>query len=280
MEGACAAPRPRGRAIDGGRPPPGRAGAPRTSTCRTATRSRSSSRRARAPADAAPGAPSPRLPPATRARARAGGRLLLLGRGLGGLALLLGLGRGVMTPTATVWRMSRRRSGRRRVRVRERLDAEGLRGREGGHARVAGLDELGVLLEHLAGAAVHLLVELLELARGVGRVAVEHGRVARRDLAGVVHDDDLGEEGVRALGRVLLGVAAHEAAAEVLDGDVLHVEAHVVAGHGLGSDSWCISTDLTSVESWAGANVTTMPGLSTPVSTRPATGTVPMPPIL
>mmetsp|Transcript_17299 Transcript_17299/g.56315 ORF Transcript_17299/g.56315 Transcript_17299/m.56315 type:complete len:515 (-) Transcript_17299:50-1594(-) len=159
---------------------------------------------------------------------------LLLGRGLGGLALLLGLGHRLDDADGDrLAHVADGEAAERRV-LRERLDAEGLRGREGGHARVAGLDELGVLLEHLAGAAVHLLVELLELARDVGRVAVEHGRVARRDLAGVVHDDDLGEEGVRALGRVLLGVAAHEAAAEVLDGDVLHVEAHVVAGHGLG----------------------------------------------
>merc|ERR1719187_2506485 len=46
-----------------------------------------------------------------------------------------------------------------------------------------------------------------------------------------------------------------------------------------GRDSWCISTDLTSVVSMLGAKVTTMPGLMIPVSTRP-TGTVPIPPIL
>merc|ERR1719250_131092 len=46
-----------------------------------------------------------------------------------------------------------------------------------------------------------------------------------------------------------------------------------------GRDSWCISTDLTSVVSMLGAKVTTIPGLIIPVSTRP-TGTVPIPPIL
>merc|ERR1719342_2007483 len=50
-------------------------------------------------------------------------------------------------------------------------------------------------------------------------------------------------------------------------------------GTASGSDSWCISTDLTSVVSWVGAKVTTIPGLMTPVSTLP-TGTVPIPPIL
>merc|ERR1711988_223001 len=45
------------------------------------------------------------------------------------------------------------------------------------------------------------------------------------------------------------------------------------------SCSWCISTDLTSVVTPAGAKVTTMPGFRVPVSIRP-TGTVPIPPIL
>lgn len=43
--------------------------------------------------------------------------------------------------------------------------------------------------------------------------------------------------------------------------------------------SWCISTDLTSVETPYGAKITTIPGFKTPVSTLP-TGTVPIPPIL
>ena len=42
--------------------------------------------------------------------------------------------------------------------------------------------------------------------------------------------------------------------------------------------SWCISTDFTSVDTWAGENMTVIPGLRMPVSTRP-TGTVPIPPI-
>merc|ERR1712142_1458961 len=50
-------------------------------------------------------------------------------------------------------------------------------------------------------------------------------------------------------------------------------------GPASGRDSWCISTDLTSVVTLTGAKVTTIPGLMRPVSTRP-TGTVPIPPIL
>merc|ERR1712021_190305 len=50
-------------------------------------------------------------------------------------------------------------------------------------------------------------------------------------------------------------------------------------GPASGRDSWCISTDLTSVVTFDGAKVTIIPGLILPVSTRP-TGTVPIPPIL
>jgi len=45
------------------------------------------------------------------------------------------------------------------------------------------------------------------------------------------------------------------------------------------NDSWCISTDLTSVETFDGAKTTFIPGFKIPVSTLP-TGTVPIPPIL
>ena len=78
----------------------------------------------------------------------------------------------------------------------EALDAHGLGGLEGDDASVAGLDELGVLLEDLAGAAVHLLLDEGELAGDVGGVTVEDGGVTVADLAGVVHDDDLGVEGL------------------------------------------------------------------------------------
>jgi hypothetical protein len=73
----------------------------------------------------------------------------------------------------------------------------------------------------------------VELAGNVGRVAVEHGGIAVGDLAGVVHDDDLGVELLRGLGGVVLRVTAHVATADILDGQVLDVEANVVAGHGL-----------------------------------------------
>ena len=64
----------------------------------------------------------------------------------------------------------------------------------------------------------------------MGSVAVEHWSVAGTDLAGVVEDNDLGVEGVGALGRVALGVTGNVATTNLLDGDVFDVEANVVSG--------------------------------------------------
>ena len=115
----------------------------------------------------------------------------------------------------------------------EDLDGEGLGGGQVDDGGVAGLDELGLGLDFLARAPVDLALDLGELAGDVGGVAVEDGGVAVADLAGVVEDDDLGEEGGDLLGGVVLAVAADVAAADVLHGDVLDVEPDVVAGDGL-----------------------------------------------
>ena len=74
----------------------------------------------------------------------------------------------------------------------------------------------------------------MELAGDVGSVAIENGGVSVFDLSGVVHDDDLGEEGLDFSGGVTLGVTADVASLDVLDGETLDVESDVVSGDGLG----------------------------------------------
>ena len=118
--------------------------------------------------------------------------------------------------------------------VGESLNAHGLGGNHLDDGGVTRLDELGVVLNGLAGTAVNLLKDLGELARNVGSVAVEDGGVAGADLTGVVEDNDLGVERSSAGGGVVLGVRGDVATADVLDGDVLHVEANVVTGETLG----------------------------------------------
>lgn len=59
-------------------------------------------------------------------------------------------------------------------------------------------------------------------------VAVEDGRVTVADLTGVVEDDDLSGEGLDTRGGVVLGVTSDVTTADILDGNVLDVEANVV----------------------------------------------------
>ena len=121
----------------------------------------------------------------------------------------------------------------RRV-VGESLNTHGLGGNHLDDGGVTRLDELGGSLNGLAGSAVNLLNKLGELAGDVGSVAIEDGCVTGTDLTRVVEDDDLGVEGVATLGGVVLGVTSNVATTDLLDGDVLDVEADVVTGETLG----------------------------------------------
>jgi hypothetical protein len=117
----------------------------------------------------------------------------------------------------------------RRV-VSEGLNAHGLGGNHLDDGSVTRLDELGGVLHGLAGTSVNLLEELGELAGNVGSVAIEDGCVTSTDLTRVVQDDNLGVEGVTTLGGVVLGVTGNVTTTDLLDGDVLDVEADVVTG--------------------------------------------------
>ena len=48
----------------------------------------------------------------------------------------------------------------------------------------------------------------------------------------MLHDDDLGSEGLAGSGRVLLGIGGASSSGDVLDGESLDVESNVVAGIG------------------------------------------------
>ena len=65
-------------------------------------------------------------------------------------------------------------------------------------------------------------------------MTVEHGAVAVGDLAGVVEDDNLGGEVLDTRRGLVLGVGGDISSLDVLDGDVLDVEANVVSGDSLG----------------------------------------------
>ena len=65
-------------------------------------------------------------------------------------------------------------------------------------------------------------------------VAIKDGAVAIGDLSGVVEDNDLGGEVRHTAGGLVLGVRGDISSLDVLDGDVLDVEANVVSGDSLG----------------------------------------------
>ena len=116
----------------------------------------------------------------------------------------------------------------------EGLNAEGLGGLKLDDASISGLDELRVLLEDLSRTPVHLLKNDGELAGNVSGVAIKDRGVSIGDLSRVVHDNDLGVEGLGGESGVLLGIGADKSTPEVLDSNVLHVESDIVSGDSLG----------------------------------------------
>ena len=110
----------------------------------------------------------------------------------------------LMTPTATVWRMSRtakRPSGG----LGESLHHHGLGGNHLNKPCITILQELGLFLKLLARSPVNLGQYLSKLNSNVGDVAVRNRGIAIFDLTRVVNDDDLGGEVGCLLSRVILG---------------------------------------------------------------------------
>lgn len=93
---------------------------------------------------------------------------------------------------------------------------------------ITGLDKLRSLLDGFAGSAINLFKELIELASNVRSVAVEDRCITSVNLTRMGEDNDLSVERVGAQGWIVLGVTSHVASANVLDGNVLDVEANVI----------------------------------------------------
>ena len=92
------------------------------------------------------------------------------------------------------------------------------------------LDELGLIFNRFTSTTINLLQDLRELAGNVGSVAIKNWGVTSTDLTRVVKNDDLGVEGLSSLRGVVLGVTGDVTTTNLLDGDVLDVEADIVTG--------------------------------------------------
>jgi len=110
-----------------------------------------------------------------------------------------------------------------------RLDAERLLRPDRYDGGVAVLDEVRVLLFDLPGGRVDFLVQRLDRTGDLCGVSVEDRRVAGRDDARVLHDDDLGLERLGDRRRVV-GGATDVTAADVVLADAADVEPDVVTG--------------------------------------------------
>merc|ERR1712012_219223 len=95
-------------------------------------------------------------------------------------------------------------------------------------------DELGVVLHRLTSTTINLLLDLSKLASNVSSVTVEDWAVSIAHLARVVENNHLGGEVTHSGGRLVLGVGGDVSSLDVLDRDVLDVEANVVSGNSLG----------------------------------------------
>ena len=112
--------------------------------------------------------------------------------------------------------------------VGERFNAHGLRWDQRYHGSITRLDEFRVLFGSLAGTTIAFLLDFGEFAGNVSSVAIQNGGITIADLAGVVENNNLGEEVGSSLGRVDFGIASNESTTQFLNRDVLDVETNVV----------------------------------------------------
>lgn len=121
----------------------------------------------------------------------------------------------------------------KRREVSERLNTQWLGRLQVDDTGISCLDELGVFFQDLTRTTVHLLLDVSEFARNMGGVTIEHGRVSVGNLSRVVHHNDLSLERRHTRGGIVLGIRGDVSTTEILDGNVLDVEANVVSRDGL-----------------------------------------------
>jgi len=95
------------------------------------------------------------------------------------------------------------------------------------------LQKLRLFLQLLAWSPIHLRQDLSKLHRDVGGMAIQHWCIPISNLTRVVHDDNLGGEIGRFLGRIVLRVRRNIPSLQVLHRNVLHIEPYVVSGMSL-----------------------------------------------
>ena len=122
----------------------------------------------------------------------------------------------------------------KRWEVRESFHAHGLRWHQFDDGGISGFDGFGISFYGFTSTTINLLLDFVELASNMSGVAIQDRRVAIANLTGMVQDNDLSGEVLGGECRLVLGVGCDVSSLDVLNGDVLDVEANVVSGNGLG----------------------------------------------
>merc|ERR1712121_532139 len=113
--------------------------------------------------------------------------------------------------------------------VSEGFNAHGLARGEEDDSGITRLDELGVVLGGLTSTTINLLLDLSKLASNVSCVTIKDRAVSVADLTRVVKNDNLSGKVSDSRCWLVLGVGGDISSLDVLDRDVLNVEANVVS---------------------------------------------------
>lgn len=116
--------------------------------------------------------------------------------------------------------------------IAEALDSQRFGRNHSNQSTISLLQCHWVLLENFAGSSVLSVEELSKLAGGVRGVTIDDWGVAEGDVAWMVHDNHLCDEGLNLLRGLILGIRGNVATMNVVNMQASDIESHVVTGLG------------------------------------------------
>uniref|UniRef100_A0A3Q2H4I6 Uncharacterized protein n=1 Tax=Equus caballus TaxID=9796 RepID=A0A3Q2H4I6_HORSE len=119
------------------------------------------------------------------------------------------------------------KTAQRRI-VRKALNTHGLARNHINDGSITRFQEFGAIFQLLSRTTINLLLQLSKLASNVSCVTIQHRCIPSTDLAWMVQDNHLSYEASCFHWWIIFAVTSHIATANIFDGHVLDIEAHVV----------------------------------------------------